>query len=189
MSNFDKHDSLPGVSQPFAAAGSNSWTNFLQRHRDTLWACDFFSVKAATTRGLRERHGLVFLCLETRATVVSSATEHPHSAWGVKQAEQSVDPTATGKTRPDILTHDGDTKFTQELAAKLKYHGMRTNPLPKTSPHLKGRGERANQTIKYECLARFLIFGQTHLDFLLCEFPEYDNTVRSHISRDHFPLK
>ncbi|MEO2012317.1 MAG: DDE-type integrase/transposase/recombinase [Pirellulaceae bacterium] len=168
---------------------SDSWANFLQRHRDTLWACDFFSVKTVTTRGLREMYVLVFLCLEMREVVVSSATEHPNSAWVVKQAEAFVDQTANRETRPDIIIHDRDTKFTKEFAAKLKHHGMRTNPLPKASPNLNGRCERVIQTIKYECLAKFIIFGKTHLDFLLCEFTEYYNTVRSHMSRDHLPPK
>lgn len=39
-------------------------------------------MKTATTRGLREGHALVFLCLETREAVISSATEHAHSACG-----------------------------------------------------------------------------------------------------------
>ncbi|MEO2007609.1 MAG: DDE-type integrase/transposase/recombinase [Pirellulaceae bacterium] len=175
--------------EPSPDRTSDSWANFLQRHRDTLWACDFFSVKTVTTRGLREMYVLVFLCLETREVVVSSATEHPNSAWVVKQAEAFVDQTANRETRPDIIIHDRDTKFTKEFAAKLKHHGMRTNPLPKASPNLNGRCERVIQTIKYECLAKFIIFGKTHLDFLLCEFTEYYNTVRSHMSRDHLPPK
>ncbi len=132
---------------------------------------------------------LVFLCLETREVVVSSATEHPNSAWVVKQAEAFVDQTANRETRPDIIIHDRDTKFTKEFTAKLKHHGMRTNPLPKASPNLNGRCERVIQTIKYECLTKFIIFGKTHLEFLLCEFTEYYNTVRSHMSRDHLPPK
>ena len=35
--------------------------------------------------------------------------------------------------------------------------------------------------------AKFIIFGKRHLDYLLCEFTEYYNTVRSHMERDHLP--
>ena len=55
------------------------------------------------------------------------------------------------------------------------------------SPNLNGRCERFIQTIKLECLAKFIIFGKRHLDYLLCEFTEYYNTVRSHMERDHLP--
>ncbi len=57
----------------------------------------------------------------------------------------------------------------------------------KSVPNGNGRCERVIQTIKSECLAKFIIFGKTHLDYLLCEFTEYYNTVRSHMERDHLP--
>ena len=41
--------------------------------------------------------------------------------------------------------------------------------------------------MKLECLAKFIVFGKTHLDHLLAEFTEYYNTVRSHTARDHLP--
>ena len=53
---------------------SEKWSNFLERHKNTLWACDFFSVKAITARGIQELYCLVFLCMETREVIVSSST-------------------------------------------------------------------------------------------------------------------
>ena len=53
--------------------------------------------------------------------------------------------------------------------------------------NLNGRCERFIQTIKLECLAKFIIVEKRHLDYLLCEFTEYYNTVRSHMERDHLP--
>ncbi len=50
---------------------SGSWTEFIERHKETLWACDFFSVRTVTARGLRQMYVLVFLCLETREAIVS----------------------------------------------------------------------------------------------------------------------
>ena len=37
------------------------------------------------------------------------------------------------------------------------------------------------------CLAKFIIFGKRHLDYLTSEFTNYYNTVRSHMERDHLP--
>ncbi len=65
--------------------------------------------------------------------------------------------------------------------------GLRTNALPKASPNLNGRCERFIETIKLECLAKFIIFGKRHLDYLVAEFVEYCNTRRSHMERDHLP--
>ncbi len=59
--------------------------------------------------------------------------------------------------------------------------------LPKASPNLSGRCERAIQTLKLECLEKFLIFGKHYLDYLVAEFVAYYNTVRAHMERDHLP--
>jgi len=83
--------------------------------------------------------------------------------------------------------HDWDTKFTTEFVAALEARSVRANALPKASPNLNGRCERVIQTIKLECLRKFLIFGQRHLDHILREFAEYYNRVRSHTERDHLP--
>ena len=55
------------------------------------------------------------------------------------------------------------------------------------SPNLNGRVERFIQTIKYECLFKFILFGQRHLDHVVSEFVDYYNGRRSHMERDHLP--
>jgi len=64
---------------------------------------------------------------------------------------------------------------------------MKTNPLPKGSPNFNGRCERFIETIKLECLRKFIVFGKRHLDYLVSEFVEYYNTRRAHMERDHLP--
>ena len=173
--------------QPAPDRTSDKWDNFIKRHAETLWAVDFFSVKTVTTRGLRDMYVMVWLCMTSREVIVSDATEHPNSAWVVKQADRFVDQTAGREKRPDIIMHDRDTKFTKEFTARLKNRGLRTNALPKASPNLNGRCERIIETIKLECLAKFIIFGKRHLDYLIAEFVEYYNTRRAHMERDNLP--
>ncbi len=43
---FKEKDIKPGPDRT-----SDSWENFVQRHGEALWACDFFSVKTLTARG------------------------------------------------------------------------------------------------------------------------------------------
>ena len=173
--------------QPGPDRTSDNWDNFVKRHANTLWACDFFSVKTVTVRGLRDTYVMVWLCMTTREVIVSESTEHPNSAWVEKQADLFVDQTAGRDEKPDIVMHDKDTKFTKEFTAKLKSSGLRTNSLPKASPNLNGRCERFIETIKLECLRCFIIFGKQHLDYLLSEFVDYFNHHRSHMERDHLP--
>ena len=68
--------------QPGPDRTSDNWDNFVKRHANTLWAVDFFSVKAVTARGLRDLYVLVWLCMTTREVIVSESTEHPNSACG-----------------------------------------------------------------------------------------------------------
>jgi len=78
-------------------------------------------------------------------------------------------------------------KFTKEFTQTVNDAGMKTNTLTKGSPNLNGRCERFIETIKLECLRRFIIFGKRHFDYLNSEFVTYCNTVRSHMERDHLP--
>ena len=49
------------------------------------------------------------------------------------------------------------------------------------------RCERIFQTIQYESLSKFIIFGKRHLDYLVSEFIDYYNHRRSHMERDWSP--
>ncbi len=166
---------------------SDCWDNFIKRHTETLWAVDFFSIKTVTATGLRDMYLMAFLCLSSREVIVSSSTEHPNSAWVVDQTKEFLDQTMTREQKPSIVMHDRDTKFTKEFTATLKAKNVRTNVLPVASPNLNGRVERFIQTIKYECLFKFILFGKRHLDHVVAEFVDYYNGKRAHMERDHLP--
>ncbi|PTY01262.1 hypothetical protein DB346_13680 [Verrucomicrobia bacterium LW23] len=68
------------------------------------------------------------------------------------------------------LLRDGDTKFTQVFDEVFKSEGTKVKKLPGESPNLNSFAERFVQTIKNECLRHFVVFGQSHLEFLLREF-------------------
>ncbi|MEK6259170.1 MAG: integrase core domain-containing protein [Planctomycetota bacterium] len=71
--------------------------------------------------------------------------------------------------------------------ADLKKKGNIANALPVASPNLNGRVERFIQTIKYECLFKFILFGQRHLDHIVVQWVDYYNKTRSHMERGHLP--
>jgi len=173
--------------EPAPDRTSDKWSNFLERHKNTLWATDFFSVKSITARGIQELYLMVFLCMESREVIVSTSTRRPNSNWVVQQTEAFIAKTAERTEKPSIVMHDRDTKFTKEFVAALKTKGIRTNALPVASPNLNGRCERFIQSIKRECLQRFILFGQRHLDHIASEWVAYYNTRRSHMVRGHLP--
>jgi len=130
---------------------------------------------------------MVWLCVTTREAIVSESTEHPNSAWVVKQTEAFLDQTMNRSEKPSIVMHDRDAKFTKEFVSTLNKHGVRHNALPMASPNLNGRCERFIQMVKLECLAKFIVFGKRHLDHLCQEFTEYYNEKRSHTECGHLP--
>ena len=52
---------------------------------------------------------------------------------------------------------------------------------------MNGRCERFIETIKLECLRKFIVFGKRHLDYLVSESTSYYNTRRSHMERNWLP--
>jgi putative transposase len=173
--------------EPSPDRTSDSWADFLKRHGETLWGCDFFSVKSVTAKGIHDLYVLVFLCLKTREVFVTESTLHPDSAWVCKQTEWFLEQTKKREKKPEMIIHDRDVKFTKEFTRTVRDAGMKTNPLPKGSPNLNGKCERFIETIKLECLRKFIVFGKRHLNFLTSEFTTYYNTRRSHMERDHLP--
>ena len=156
--------------QPGPDRTSDSWTEFLNRHGETLWASDFFSVKSMTARGLRDIYVMVFLNLQTREAIVTESTYRPNSAWVCKQTKKFTEETRDREKRPTIMIHDRDTKYTKKFRETLKAAGMKTNPLLKASPNLNGRCERLlrrsnwNASTSLLCLARSIsIISQSSL--------------------------
>jgi putative transposase len=144
-------------------------------------------VKTLTTRGVRTTYLMAFLCLETREAIVSKSTQHPNSAWVVRQTKEFLEKTKDREKTPDILMHDRDSRFSRAFTAACEQGGLRTNPLPVAAPNLNGRCERFIQTIKHELLFKFVIFGNRHLDHLVEQFLGYYNGKRAHMEREHLP--
>ena len=88
---------------------------------------------------------------------------------------------------PPIRIRSPPIVITKEFVATLKAKDIRTNALPVASPNLNGRVERFIQTIKYECLFKFILFGQRHLDHIVSEWVNYYNRTRSHMERGNLP--
>lgn len=173
--------------EPGPERKSEVWSDFLNRHGETLWACDFMSVRTITATGLRKMYVLVFLCVKTREVYVTTSTQHPKSAWVSEQTTLFLESTANRERKPALVLHDRDTKFCKKFSQTLKDGDAKPVPLPVKAPNLNGRCERFIGTLKRECLHHFLIFGGSHLDHLVKEFGDYYNRHRPHSSREYLP--
>ncbi len=88
---------------------------------------------------------------------------------------------------PEYVMRDNDAKFSAQFDEVLKSSGAivkRNTPL---SPNLRAHVERFIQTLKFECLNKFVIVAEKHLDHICRIWSRHYNEERPHSSRDHLP--
>ncbi|MEM9446144.1 MAG: integrase core domain-containing protein [Verrucomicrobiota bacterium] len=164
------------------------WKEFIRSHIETLWACDFFTKDIFTWKGKVTVYILFFIHINSRRVHLAGMSEAPDKQWMAQQARNlcmyfdQVDP------KPKIILHDRDSKFTKQFDAILESEGISMQKLPIRSPNLNAYAERWIQSIKVECLDRFLVFGFNHLEYLVCEYVKYYNSLRPDQSLDNRPL-
>jgi len=173
-----------------------TWDQFIQRHANTLWACDFISKKVWTLRGPVDYFILFFINIESRHVWVAPATAHPDAAWVAQQARNfGIYLQETGRELSYLL-RDRDSKFTQQfddiissMATAEASQDERVRKLPYRSPNLNAFAERWAQTVQVEALDHFVVFGESHLNHIVFEFVHFYNKFRPHQSRGNAPLQ
>src|SRR5205807_6200026 len=75
---------------PGPKRGEGSWTDFVKRHAQTLWGCDFFTQKVATLRGMVEIFVLFFIHVGSRRVHIAGMTANPDRAWMIQQARNTA---------------------------------------------------------------------------------------------------
>jgi putative transposase len=167
--------------EPGPKRGPGTWDEFLKRHAETLWQCDFFSKRIITRFGLRRIYVLVLLNVATRRVWVSPATRHPVAPWMDKQAEAFLTHVDRTEAPPvQILTRDNDVKYEPSFDALLTAQGCRVKKLAMRAPNTNAYVERFIQSLQVECLDHFLVFGEKHFDYLVREYVEHYLTERPH---------
>ncbi|MBI3463321.1 MAG: transposase [Planctomycetes bacterium] len=166
-----------------------TWSQFLQQHADTLWACDFFHKKIWTTKGLVDCFVLFFLHVATRKVYLAGVSTNPNNQWVVEQAKGFTAHLAATHQQATLLIRDLDAKFTADFDATLKAAGVKIKPVGPRAPNLNPHAERFVLSIKQECLDHFIVFGQDHLLHLASTYIDsYYNVVRPHQGKDNRPL-
>lgn len=174
--------------EPAPNRGEDTWKDFLRRHAKTLWACDFVSQKIVTKKGLKDAFFLIFIHIKSRRVIITESTLHPDAQRVAEQAEQLIEKTKNDPNPPRLLLRDRDSKFSGRKDLKegrsfntvLKHARIRPMVLPFRAPNLNAFAERFIQTLRRECLDRFVVMGTQHLDYLNSEFVDYYNRQRPH---------
>ncbi|TWT35209.1 Integrase core domain protein [Posidoniimonas corsicana] len=176
-----------GVS-PSPKRGRGTWDEFIKIHAETLWQVDFFSKMVVTPTGLRQAYVLVFLNVQSRRVICSPATFKADDRWMVEQAELMLDQAKKLDLPVRYLVRDQDFKYSKRFDRVFSGAGVAVEPTAPRAPNQNAFVERWIQSVKYECLNRFIAFGLNHLDYLVAEFVDYYHELRPHQRKDNKPL-
>lgn len=172
---------------PGPRRGEGTWDEFLKIHADTLWQCDFVSKPMWTMKGLVDLYFVVFLHLGTRRCWVSTCTTTPDSTWVSRQAKNFMMDAEDLELVPKYVMRDNDTKFTEQFDEVFKSSGTEIKRNTPMSPNLRAHVERFIQTLKVECLDKFVIVAERHLNHVCREWRLHYNRERPHEARGHLP--
>jgi putative transposase len=172
---------------PGPKRGEDTWDDFIQRHAATLWSCDFFTKQVWTLRGVVEIYVLFFLNVQTRRVYIAGLTAHPDRVWVTQQARTTAMFFAEQEIKAAVLLRDNDQKYRPEFDAVFAAESIAVKRITPTSPNLNARAERWVHTVKREMLDRFVVFGETHLRYLLSEFMSHYHEARPHQSLGNAP--
>jgi putative transposase len=172
---------------PGPKRGKGTWDEFLKIHADTLWQCDFVSKPMWTMKGLVDLYFIVFLHLGTRRCWISPCTLSPDSAWVSQQAKNFLMEADDLNLMPKYVMRDNDTKFTAQFDAAIESSGAKIKRNTPVSPNLRAHVERFIQSLKQECLDKFVIVAEGHLNHVNREWRLHYNRERPHEGRGHLP--
>jgi putative transposase len=172
---------------PGPKRGEGTWDEFVKRHAQTLWACDFFSKNVWTLRGLVEVYIFFVIHVGSRRVHVVGLTPHPDRAWMAQQARNLSTYFAEQPDRPTLLLRDHDGKFSESFDAILAADAVAVQAVGPLAPNLNAFAERWVQSVKQEVLDHFVVFGEEHLRLLLREYESYHNNLRPHQSLGNVP--
>ena len=102
---------------------NTTWAEFIRRHKQVLWATDFFTAEVWTSSGLTTFYVLFFLHLQTRKVVLGGVTPYPQTEW-LKQVARNLTSADGPLSNARLLLHDRDTKFSDAFDARLQDVGV-----------------------------------------------------------------
>ena len=167
--------------------GKGTWDAFLKIHANTLWQCDFATKKMWTIRGAVDLHFLVFIHLGTRGCWISPGTVSPDSAWTCQQARNFLMHAENVELPHRFVMRDNDVKYTPAFDAVFSTSNTEVKRNTPASPNLRAHVERFIQTLQVECLDKFVVVNERHLNLINREFQWWYNHERPHSARNHLP--
>jgi putative transposase len=173
---------LTGAGLPPAPQrDAQSWRSFLRAHRESILACDFFTVD---TVFLRRLYVLAFISIGSRRVEYVAITSKPDTPWMLQQARNLLMELDDRDQQMRFLLHDRDAKFPRAFDVLLESDGVNVIHTPIRAPNANAHMERWVGTVRRECLDRLLIVGRRQLADVLREYVTHYNSRRPHRALD-----
>jgi putative transposase len=175
---------------PGPKRGRGTWHDFIEMHRKTLWATDFFTKTVWTKRGPVTYFVLFFIHLYTRKVHIAGMTPNPDGVWMTQIARNMSMVFAEEKPefQPTHIIRDRDTKFTKQFCSILELDGIEFRPIPPRAPNLNPYAESWVSRVKSECLNHFIVFGEAHLRYILKTWLHHYHYERPHRGLGNAPI-
>ena len=157
-----------------------SWNEFTERQFASMAAIDFFTKCIWTTKGLVRYMVLVVIDYKTRKVQIVGIIPQAYGDWMKQMARNLTDPIDGFLKGKRYLVHDRDPLFTKDFKAILKAGGVTCKKTAVACPNMNPFVERFIRSIKHECLNKIIIFGESHLRYVVGEYIEHYHTERPH---------
>jgi len=146
------------------------------------------SVEVLTDRGLRTFYVLFFIHLASRRVEVAGITLHPNER-SMQQIARNVTMEGWGFLgNCRYLLHDRDAKYTESFRTIIKAGGVEPVALPARSPNLNAYSERWVRSVKEECLAKLILFGERSLRRALQNYLAHHHEERNRQGKNNVLL-
>jgi putative transposase len=167
---------------------TTTWKEFIQTHLDVLVATDSFSAEVWTLSGPVTYYVLFFMHLGSRKVYVAGVTPHPNAPWMMQMARNVTMAEWGFLSAGQYLIHDRDGKYCPAFQRIIDVAGVKWVPLPPRSLNLNVYAERWVRSVKEECLARLILFGEAALWRALHEYVEHYHHERNHQGKENVLL-
>ena len=124
------------MRRPYGGKPSPGWPQFLKRHAQDIWACDFFCVQTIWSQTL-----YVFFAIRhaNREVLHVQVTRHPTAEW---VAQQIVECCCWDREPPCFLIHDRDSRYGGTFDQRIHHLGITQIRTPFRSPRANAIAER-----------------------------------------------
>jgi putative transposase len=140
-----------------------TWKTFIKAHWDVLAAIDFTTIEVWTKGGLVTYYLLFVMEVATRRVHFAACTPTLGDEFMKQIGRNLTDPFDGFLRDQSYVLMDRDSHFSSAFRTILKEADVEPVRLPAKSPNLNAHLERFHLSIKSECLARMIFFGEKSL--------------------------